>query len=246
MVLHGVKGKVVVITGASSGIGRATGILLAKEGAKVVLCARRKENLQVLEEDIKKAGFEASYRVVDVTQRDQVQAAVDFAVKEYGKIDVMFNNAGVMPISSIDKLKVDEWEGMIDVNIKGVLYGIAAAVPVMLKQGYGHIINTGSTASHLVFPKGSIYCGTKYFVRAITEGIRKDLGHVIKSTLICPGVTKSELGNDVSDVEAGDYVKQLRRNSLTPETVAKSVLFAIDQDNMTNISDIVVNARPLN
>src|SRR5271169_4116376 len=172
--MSGIEGKVVAITGASSGIGEATALLLAGRGAKVVLGARRSERLEALAEGIRKAGGEAAYARTDVKRSDDLLDLVELAVTRFGKLDVLVNNAGIGPISLLDDLRVEDWEEMIDVNLKGVLYGIAAALPVFRKQGVGHFVNIASTAGHRIVPTMSVYSGTKFAVRAISEGLRQE------------------------------------------------------------------------
>ena len=192
--------KVIIITGASSGIGETTARILAQKGAKVVLGARRTERLETLAADIRAQGGVAEYRAVDVRQQDQVQALVEFAREKFGRVDVIVNNAGVMPLSPLAELKVDEWERMIDVNIKGVLFGIAAGLPVMKHQGFGHFVNISSIGGHAVYPTAAVYCATKYAVRAISEGLRQEqLDGDIRVTIISPGVVESELADSISD-----------------------------------------------
>ncbi len=239
---NSVKNKVVVITGASSGIGEATARLLAAHGAKVVLGARRTERLEQLVAEIRNDGGSAEFKAVDVVNRAEVAALVRHAQDKFGRIDVMFNNAGVMLLAPLNELKMDEWERMVDINIKGVLNGIAAAFPVMEAQGSGHIINTASTGAYSTAPGCGVYCATKYAVRAITEGLRQETDKV-KVTLLSPGVTKTELGHDISNAGAAAFVDQLRQNSLQPETIAQAVLQAMSQPQEAEISEVVV--RPL-
>ncbi|WP_420207634.1 SDR family oxidoreductase [Alteromonas gracilis] len=169
-----VSGKVVIITSASSGLGEATAKMLASKGAKLVLGARREERLRKLVDDIESSGGVATYKTVDVTKKEEVQALADAAIEAYGRIDVLVNNAGLMPLAPLDELKVEEWEQMIDVNIKGVMYGVAAVLKPMREQESGHIINLSSVAGHVVFPGATVYCATKFAVKAISEGIRKE------------------------------------------------------------------------
>ncbi|KLU54981.1 oxidoreductase [Paenibacillus sp. VT-400] len=232
--------KVIIITGASSGIGKATAKLLAQKGAKIVAGARRKENLEELVTSIQATGGTATFQVTDVTQRGDVENLVQHAVDMYGKVDVIINNAGVMPLSTMDKLKVDEWEKMISVNINGVLYGIAAALPVMQKQGYGHIINTSSTAGHVVEPTAAVYAGTKFAVRAISEGLRKESGGKIKVTVISPGVTETELGQDITDETSAAGLKEIRKTALPAEVIADAIAYAIDQPSYVDVSEVLV------
>lgn len=217
--MFNVENKVIVITGASSGIGEATAKLLAQNGAKVILGARRTDRLETIVKAIHTAGGTAEYQPLDVTQRSQVEAIVQVAQHKFGRVDVMINNAGIMPLSALDQLKVDEWERMIDVNIKGVLYGIAAVLPMMKAQKTGQIINISSIGGHTVSPTAAIYCATKFAVNAISEGLRQEVGGDIRVTVISPGVTESELANSITDETAqkecrntANYLFRLRRS----------------------------------
>jgi NADP-dependent 3-hydroxy acid dehydrogenase YdfG len=233
--------KVVVITGASSGIGEATARSLAQQGAKVVLGARRTERLEILAADIRAQGGVAEYQAVDVRQQAQVQALVDFAREKFGRVDVIINNAGVMPLSVMEELKVDEWERMIDVNIKGVLYGIAAGLPLMKRQGFGHFINISSIGGHAVYPTAAVYCATKYAVRAISEGLRQEqLDGDIRVTIISPGVVESELADSISDPAARDAMRAFRQIALTPDAIARAVCYAISQPVDVDVSEIII------
>ncbi|MFD2829062.1 SDR family oxidoreductase [Corticicoccus populi] len=240
-----VQDKVIVITGASSGIGRATAELLAEKGAKVVIGARREDSLKEITENINENGGASSYQVTDVVNKEDVENLVNHALNTYGKVDAIFNNAGVMPLSNLEKLKIDDWNKMIDVNIKGVLNGIAAALPVMQKQGHGHIINTGSTASHHVAPTAAVYAGTKYAVKAISEGLRQESGKDVKVTLISPGVTDTELGNDITDENIAGGLKEQRKSALSPRVIAESVVYALEQPDHVDVSEVLVRERGL-
>jgi len=234
-----VTGKVVLITGASSGIGEATARLLAAEGAKVVLGARRADRLKAIVSDIRAAGGVAEFKAVDVANRQDVQAFVKFGQEKLGRVDVMFNNAGVMPASPMNALKTDEWDRIIDINIRGVLNGIAAVLPIMEAQGSGHILNTASTGAHAVGPSFGVYCASKYAVAAITEGLRQETDK-LRITLISPGVTETELGHDISDEGAAGFVKQLRRAALSPDAIARAVLYAISQPADVDVSEMII------
>ncbi len=236
----GVVGKVVVITGASSGIGEATARLLARSGAKVVVGARRKERLEALVADIRSEGGTAEYQAVDVANRADVEALVQRAKSVYGRVDVVINNAGVMPLSPLAELKVDEWDRMIDVNIKGTLYGIAAGLPVMQKQGSGHIINIASTGGHAVVQTGAVYCATKFAVRAISEGLRLESDRGIRVTIISPGVTESELSNSISSEETKKMIDGARAIGIPAESIARAILFAIEQPDDVDVSEMIV------
>lgn len=195
------EGKVIIITGASSGIGEATALLLAGRGAKVVLGARRSDRLQLLVDRIVAAGGEAAYRVTDVKKRDDLLNLVKLAIEQYGQLDVLISNAGVAPNSLLDELRVEDWEEMIDVNIKGVLYGIAAALPVFRRQGFGHFVNILSTAGPKIVPTMSVYAGTKNAVRAITEGLRQEAGDKLRVTAISPGFIQTGLASSMTNPE---------------------------------------------
>ena len=197
----GIKDKVVVITGASSGIGEATALLLAERGAKVVLGARGSARLKALATRIADAGGEAAYARTDVMRRDDVSNLVKLACERYGKLDVLVNNAGIGPIPPLDDLRVEDWEEMIDVNLKGVLYGIAAALPVFRKQGFGHFVNTASTAGLITMPTMSVYSGTKFAVRAISEGLRQEAGDKLRVTIISPGFVHTDFAESLTNPE---------------------------------------------
>jgi NADP-dependent 3-hydroxy acid dehydrogenase YdfG len=231
--------KVIVITGASSGIGEATARLLAENGAKVVLGARRTEKLEKLVEEIHASGGTAEFKAVDVTHREEMKAFVHFAKDTFGRIDVIFNNAGVMPLSRIDALKVEEWDNMINVNIHGVLNGIAAGLPIMEAQGGGQFINTASIAAHMVGPTSAIYSATKYAVWAISDGLRQESKN-IRVTLISPGVVETELGSDITDDDSKGFLQELRKTALTPGAIASAVLYAVSQPEGVDVSEIIV------
>lgn len=216
--------KVIIITGASSGIGEATARLLAKNGAKVILGARRTDRLEAIANSIHADGGIAEYQALDVTQRSQLEAIVQFAQTKFGRVDVLINNAGVMPLSALEQLKVEEWERMIDVNIKGVLYGIAAALPVMKAQKTGQIINISSIGGHAVSPTAAVYCATKFAVGAISEGLRQEVGGDIRVTVISPGVTESELADSISDEAAKLRMQEYRRIYIPASAIARTIL----------------------
>jgi NADP-dependent 3-hydroxy acid dehydrogenase YdfG len=238
---QGIAGKVVVITGASSGLGEATARLLAAEGASVVLGARRIERLQALAEELVARGGQALAVATDVTDREQVKRLVDTAVQAHGRIDVMLNNAGLMPQSPLERLKVDEWDRMIDVNLKGVLYGIAAALPYMQRQKSGHIINVSSVAGHKVGPGSAVYAATKHAVRALSEGLRQEVTpYNIRTTIISPGAVVTELPNTITDPEAAARVNQLYAEvGLPADAFARAVAFAISQPDEVDINEIL-------
>jgi NADP-dependent 3-hydroxy acid dehydrogenase YdfG len=236
-----IKEKVVVITGASSGLGEATARLLSAEGASVVLGARREQRLRSLADEVTTKGGKATAMVTDVTKREQVQKLVDTAVQTYGRIDVIINNAGLMPQSLLDQLKVDEWERMIDVNIKGVLYGIAAALPYMQKQKAGHIINVSSVAGHKVGPGSSVYAATKHAVRALSEGLRQEVKpYNIRTTVISPGAVATELPNTITDAAVGARIKNFYADMAIPaDSFARCVSFAMSQPEDVDINEIL-------
>lgn len=237
--MPGIKDKVVIITGASSGIGEATVRILAAHGARVVLGARRTERLETLAALIRTAGGIAEYQALDVTKRSQLEDIVALAKSRFGRVDVIVNNAGVMPLSRLEQLKVDEWERMVDVNIKGVLYGIAAALPVMQAQGSGQIINVASVGGHRVVPTAAVYSATKFAVRAISDGLRQELTN-IRVNVISPGVTESELADSISDADARLNMQTYRKIAISAEAVARTILFAIEQPADVDLSEIVV------
>ena len=238
---NNIEGKVVVITGASSGLGEATARLLSNEGAIVVLGARRADRLRSLADELISQGGKAVAMTTDVTQRDQVQKLVDAAVQAYGRIDVIINNAGLMPQSLLEQLKVDEWDRMIDVNIKGVLYGIAAALPYMRKQKAGHIINVSSVAGHKVGPGSSVYAATKHAVRALSEGLRQEVKpYNIRTTVISPGAVATELPNTITDAAVGERIKTFYANVAIPaDSFARVVAFAMSQPEDVDINEIL-------
>lgn len=235
-----VNGKVIIITGASSGIGEATAKLLAKNGAKVVLGARRADRLETIVKDINTEGGIAEYQALDVTQRSQLEAIVQLAQSKFERVDVLINNAGIMPLSALDQLKVEEWDRMIDVNLKGVLYGIAAALPVMKAQKSGQIINLSSIGGHTVSPTAAVYCATKFAVGALSEGLRQEVGGDIRVTVISPGVTESELADSISDEAARLGMQEFRKLSIPASAIARAILFAIEQPDDVDVSEIIV------
>lgn len=235
-----IKGKVIAITGASSGIGEATARLLASQGAKVVLGARRTDRLERLAGDINAAGGRAEFRVLDVTDRKDVQDFIDFAVTRFDRVDVLVNNAGVMPLSKLEALKVDEWDRMIDVNIRGVLHGIAATLPLMQRQRAGQIINIASIGAYAVSPTAAVYCATKYAVRAISEGLRQEVGGDIRVTVIAPGVTESELAESISDEGGRAEMKEFRKIAISADAIARAIAYAVEQPADVDVSELIV------
>lgn len=235
-----ITGKVILITGASSGIGEATARLLGSRGAKVVLGARRIERLEALAAEINDAGGSAVAQALDVTRRDDMQAFVDNAAERFGRVDVIINNAGVMPLSKLEALKVDEWDRMIDVNIRGVLHGIAAGLPLMQRQRSGQFINIASIGAYAVSPTAAVYCATKYAVRAISEGLRQEVGGDVRVTLISPGVTESELADSISDEGARRVMQDFRQIALPADAIARAIAYAIDQPDDVDVSELIV------
>ena len=236
-----IEGKVVVITGASSGLGEATARLLSAQGASVVLGARRVERLRSLADELTGRGGKALAVATDVTDRDQVKGLVDAAVQTYGRIDVMINNAGLMPQAPLERLKVDEWDRMIDVNIKGVLYGIAAALPHMQRQKAGHIINVSSVAGHKVGPGFAVYAATKHAVRALSEGLRQEVKpYNIRTTVISPGAVATELPDSVTEPDVAEGIRKFyEENAIPAESFARAVAFAMSQPEEVDINEIL-------
>jgi len=231
--------KVVLITGASSGIGAGIARELAKAGAKLVLGARRTDQLETLAEEIRRNGGEVLARRLDVTDRADVAAFAQAAREAFGRVDVIVNNAGVMPLSLMSSLKVDEWDRMIDVNIKGVLYGIAAVLPEMTARGSGHIINIASIGALSVSPTAAVYCATKFAVRAISDGLRQETDR-IRVTCIHPGVVESELANTITDPAAAELMRTYRAIAIKPDAIARAVRYAIEQPEDVDVNEIVV------
>jgi NADP-dependent 3-hydroxy acid dehydrogenase YdfG len=235
-----VAGKVVAITGASSGIGEAAGRLLAAAGAKVILGARRVERLETIAKDIRKSKGEVDIQAIDVTRREDLTLFVKKAQDRFGRLDVLIGNAGLMPLSPLDDLRVDEWDRMIDVNIKGVLYGIAAALPVFRKQGSGHFITVSSVAGHRVAPTGAVYSGTKFAVRAISEGLRQEAGDKIRVTIISPGAVESELAETISNPEVKKRIQDYRKMAIPAEAIASAMAYAIGQPCNVDVSEVLI------
>ncbi|PYO54637.1 MAG: oxidoreductase [Candidatus Rokuibacteriota bacterium] len=239
--MSGTEGKVVVITGASSGIGEATALLLAERGAKVVLGARGLDRLEALADRIARAGGGTVYARTDVKRREDLSNLVRLACERYGKLDVLVNNAGIMPVSPLDDLRVEDWEEMIDVNIKGVLYGIAAALPVFRKQGFGHFVNTASTAGHKTVPSQSVYSGTKFAVRAISEGLRQEAGDKLRVTIISPGFVRTNFTEGVTNPELRAQLAASRdKFAMPPDAIARAIAFAIEQPADVDVNEIVI------
>jgi NADP-dependent 3-hydroxy acid dehydrogenase YdfG len=238
-----IKGHVAVITGASSGIGYATALAIAKAGAKVVVGARRIDKLEQLKKDIEKIGGECIAVSCDVTKRTDCENLINTAIKKWNKVDILVNNAGLMPLSFVKNLKVDEWEQMIDVNIKGVMFCTSSAIPHMIKQNSGHIVNISSIAGRIVFPAGSVYCATKFAVWAFSEGLRQELSvkNNIRVTTIEPGIVSTELTNTITDKSLESFVTHSKTiQSLKAEDIANSIMFALESPPHMNVNEIAI------
>ena len=239
-----IQGSVVAITGASSGIGRATALRLAKAGAKVVLGARGEDGLRALAADIKSDGCEAAYRVTDVSKREDLEQLVALADREFGRLDVLFSNAGAMPIGPMDDLAVDDWETMVDVNIKGVLFGISAALPVFRKQGSGHFIHTASTAARKTVPHQVVYSATKAAVLAISDGLRQELAGAIRVSTILPGFTDTSFADHVKEPKIQELLRTAAMKfAMPPDAVARAVAYLIDQPEDVNVAEVTLRSR---
>jgi len=236
-----IKGKVVVITGASSGLGEATARHLSAEGAIVVLGARRVERIKSLADELTAKGGKALAIATDVTDREQVKKLVDTAVQQFGRIDVIINNAGLMPQSLLERLKTDEWDRMIDVNLKGVLYGIAAALPHMQQQKSGQIINVSSVAGHKIRPGATVYAATKHAVRALSEGLRQEVKpYNIRTTIISPGAVATELPNTITDPETAARINKFyEETAISADSFARAVVFAMSQPEDVDVNEIL-------
>ena len=235
--------KVVLITGASSGIGEATARHLAAKGVRVVLGARRTDRLEKLVAEIRSAGGTADHRALDVTRLDDTRAFAEFALKLHGRIDVIINNAGVMPLSPLAELRIDEWNRMIDVNLRGVLHGIAAVLPHFTARKGGQIVNVSSIAGHRVWPTCAVYSGTKFAVRALSEGLRQETKD-IRVTIISPGPVESELADSItSPATAAAVAEQFRQDMLTPDAIARGIAYAIEQPADVDVNEVII--RPV-
>jgi NADP-dependent 3-hydroxy acid dehydrogenase YdfG len=233
-----IENKVVVITGASSGLGEAAARLLAENGAKLVLGARRIDRLRALAKDLSLG--DGAVVQTDVVKREDVQRLVDRAVELHGRVDVMINNAGLMPSSFLERLHVEEWDRMIDVNIKGVLYGVAAALPHMIAQKSGHIVNVASVAGHKVGPGGAVYAATKHAVRVISEGLRQEVKpHNIRTTIISPGAVATELTETITDPTVAAGMRQTYAQAIPADSFARAVAFAMSQPEDVDINEIL-------
>ncbi|MEU3370480.1 SDR family oxidoreductase [Streptomyces sp. NPDC006660] len=235
-----IEGKVVAIAGASSGIGEATALLLAERGATVVLGARRPDRLEALAARIEKAGGRAAYAPTDVKRREDLAALVELALDRYGRLDVLVSNAGVGLISPMDELRVEDWEEMIDVNLKGVLYGIAAALPVFRRQGFGHFVNTVSTAGLRIVPRQAVYAATKNAVRTLSEGLRQEAGDRLRVTVVSPGMTRTEFADSMAPDMRSDILDSMAKIAISPDAIARAIAFAIEQPSSVDVGDIVV------
>jgi NADP-dependent 3-hydroxy acid dehydrogenase YdfG len=241
-----IKDKVVIITGASSGIGYATALALAKAGAKIAAGARRIDRLEILQKEIQDGNSDILIEKLDVTKKENCNSFIDKVVKKWNHIDILINNAGIMPLSFFKNLKINEWEQMIDVNLKGVLYCTAAAIPNMINNKSGHIINISSVAGRIVFPAGSVYCATKYAITAFSEGLRQELSqrYNIKVTCIEPGVVATELPNTITDKALEGFIESVKKmEALQAEDIANAIVYAVNSPKYVNINEILL--RPL-
>jgi NADP-dependent 3-hydroxy acid dehydrogenase YdfG len=239
--MSGIADKVVAITGASSGIGESTALLLAERGAKLVLGARRSDRLEALAAKIRASGREAAHAATDVRRRGDVAHLVELARGRYGRLDVLVNNAGIGPISLLDDLRVEDWEEMIDVNLKGVLYGIAAALPVFRRQGFGQFVNVVSTAGLKIVPLQAVYAATKNAVRTLSEGLRQEAGDKLRVTIISPGFVQTEFADSMTDPGVrAQIVETMRKLAIPPGAIARAIAFAIEQPADVDVSEIVI------
>ena len=241
-----IRNKVVIVTGASSGIGYATALELSKAGAKVAAGARRVEKLETLKNEVQKYGGEIIVKKLDVTKKEDCDSFIDLVTKTWNHIDILINNAGIMPLSFFKNLKISEWDQMIDVNLKGVLYCTAAVIPFMITKKSGHIVNISSVAGRIVFPAGSVYCATKHAVTAFSEGLRQELSqrYNIKVTCIEPGVVSTELPNTITDKSLESFVESVKEmESLNAEDIANAIIYSLDSPQYLNINEILL--RPL-
>lgn len=237
------ENRVIIITGASSGIGEATARKLSTHGASVVLMARSEDKLEELKETIIKSGGKALVATGDVTKRDDFKKVVSKAVKEFGKVDGLINNAGLMPLSFVEKLKTDEWDKMVDVNIKGVLNGVSAVLPQLIDNKGGDIINISSMAANRYFPGGAVYCATKSAVKMFSEGLRQELApkYGINVTSIEPGAVNTNLTSTITDEDIKEKIKEMQKmNTLESEDIANAIYYAISQPKRVNINDVYI------
>jgi NADP-dependent 3-hydroxy acid dehydrogenase YdfG len=236
-----IQGKVVAITGASSGIGRATAKLLAEHGAYVVLGARNEEALAAVVGEIVAAGGKAAFRATDVRRRSDLEALVSFAVQRGGRLDVIINNAGIGPISRFDALRVEDWDAMIDVNLRGTLYGIAAALPVFARQESGHVVNVISTAGIKILPTMGVYAATKNAVRTATEALRQEAGPNLRVTEVSPGMIATNFGDSITDQAVKEAIGQrLGDIAISPDAIARGILYALEQPPDVDVGSIVI------
>lgn len=236
-----IKNKVVLITGASSGIGEATALLLAARGARLVLGARGLGRLLALATRITDAGGTCTTARLDVARREDVASIVALAMERYGRLDVLVNNAGIGPISALDDLRVEEWDSMIDINIKGVLYGIAAALPVFRAQGSGHFVNIASTAAHRIVPNMAVYAATKVAVRAISEGLRQEAGENLRVTVISPGFTRTGFADSMTVPKLkAQTLAAMEKMAIPPQAIAHAIAFAIEQPAEVDVGEIII------
>ncbi|TDD96890.1 SDR family oxidoreductase [Flavobacterium cellulosilyticum] len=238
-----IKDKIIIITGASSGIGEATALKLSMKGATVVLSARSKDKLNELKKTIEDKGGKALVVIADVTKKADMEKLVAKTLEEYGTVHIIINNAGLMPLSFVKKLKTDEWEKMVDVNIKGVLNGVAAVLPTLIKNKQGHIINISSTAAYRYFPGGAVYCATKAAVKMFSEGLRQELApkYGICVTSIEPGAVATDLMNTITDEDILDKLSEMQKMTmLEPEDIAEAIYYALTQPSRVNINDVYI------
>lgn len=232
--------KIILVTGASSGIGEAVAQRLASAGHQVVVGARREDRLQDLARRVRDAGGSIEVRRLDVTDRADVAAFVDTAVASHGRVDVLVNNAGVMPLSRLDALLVEQWDRMIDVNIRGLLHGIAAVLPHFERQGSGHVITVASVGAHEVVPTGAVYCATKFAAWAIAEGLRQEADPSIRVTTVSPGVVESELAESITDPTAAAAMRDYRAAAIPPDAIARAIAYAIDEPAEVDVNEVIV------
>jgi NADP-dependent 3-hydroxy acid dehydrogenase YdfG len=247
------QGKVCIITGASSGIGEATAKLLAQRGAKVAIAARRADRLDQLRQTIESDGGDVLTVTCDVARRDHVKSLIDQTMDRWGRLDVLVNNAGIMPLAPMARCRIDDWDHMIDINLKGLLYGIGFALPIMLEQKTGHVINVSSVAGRIIFPGAAVYCATKHGVHVLSDGLRNELserskedGNRIRVTVIAPGVVRTELPDSIRDDQTREVSKQYYGGfdgPLTSEDIADNIRYAIEAPEHVNISEILVRPR---
>jgi NADP-dependent 3-hydroxy acid dehydrogenase YdfG len=239
--VQGIQDKVIVITGASSGIGAATATLLAERGARVVLGARRQDRLEAVADRITGPGGAAVWRCTDVRRREDLQALVQLALDQFGALDVLVSCAGIGPIGPLDDLRTDEWDDMIDINLRGVLHGIAAALPVFRARGSGHFVNVISTAGLRIVPDQVVYAATKNAVRTVTEGLRQEAGAHLRVTGVSPGFVNTDFAGSITDPEVRAQITQMRDTmAIPPEAIARAIAFAIEQPDNVDVGDIVV------